>query len=185
MNHTQTYQLNQWDPDDRILREDFNADNQKLESALGIKLQHETIREVVTEELAKEIAIDISDISFGDWKYIIACVNPPSHGTSSWAYSSSADTFSNSTCKVLGISSSYSGLGRFEYWNDSKFTAYCIVFPFHNANQYLRGITISNLFCAGFSKTETYDSLQYFKLLADESSAAFAAGTKITFWGVK
>lgn len=34
MKQTGTYQLNQWDAEDRIRREDFNADNQKVEQAL-------------------------------------------------------------------------------------------------------------------------------------------------------
>ena len=35
MNYTQNYQLCLWDEDDRILMEDFNGDNQKLETALA------------------------------------------------------------------------------------------------------------------------------------------------------
>ena len=35
MNQTSNYQLNQWDAADRILREDFNADNAKIETALA------------------------------------------------------------------------------------------------------------------------------------------------------
>lgn len=35
MKQTEQYELNQWDPADRILREDFNADNIKLDAALG------------------------------------------------------------------------------------------------------------------------------------------------------
>ena len=34
MNKTTNYQLNQWDPEDRILRVNFNADNTAIESAL-------------------------------------------------------------------------------------------------------------------------------------------------------
>ena len=34
MNQTSNYQLNQWDPEDRILRTDFNEDNAKLDAAL-------------------------------------------------------------------------------------------------------------------------------------------------------
>ena len=34
MQQTTNYQLNQWDPEDRILRTDFNSDNQKLDTAL-------------------------------------------------------------------------------------------------------------------------------------------------------
>lgn len=32
MNHTEHYRLNQWAPEDRILREDFNRDNSNIES---------------------------------------------------------------------------------------------------------------------------------------------------------
>ena len=34
MNTTEHYQLNQWEGSDRIMREDFNADNRKTEEAL-------------------------------------------------------------------------------------------------------------------------------------------------------
>ena len=35
MEHTEYYQLSLWDPEDRILREDFNSDNAKTEAALA------------------------------------------------------------------------------------------------------------------------------------------------------
>ena len=35
MNHTTNYQLNQWAKSDRVLMEDFNSDNQKIDAALG------------------------------------------------------------------------------------------------------------------------------------------------------
>ena len=34
MNYTKNYQLNQWEPSDRVLREDFNKDNMKIDAAL-------------------------------------------------------------------------------------------------------------------------------------------------------
>ena len=34
MNQTSNYQLSQWDPEDRILRTDFNEDNAKVDAAL-------------------------------------------------------------------------------------------------------------------------------------------------------
>lgn len=36
MEQTMNYQLSQWDAEDRILREDFNADNAKIEAALSL-----------------------------------------------------------------------------------------------------------------------------------------------------
>ena len=35
MTKTSNYDLNQWDASDRVLREDFNADNEKIDAALG------------------------------------------------------------------------------------------------------------------------------------------------------
>ncbi|SFO96743.1 Microcystin-dependent protein [Oscillibacter sp. PC13] len=35
MQQTTNYQLNQWDPADRILRTDFNSDNEKIDAALA------------------------------------------------------------------------------------------------------------------------------------------------------
>ena len=37
MEYTKNYHLNQWEPTDRVLREDFNEDNRKIEAALGGK----------------------------------------------------------------------------------------------------------------------------------------------------
>ena len=35
MKYTEHYQLNQWDAADRVLREDFNRDNAKVDAALA------------------------------------------------------------------------------------------------------------------------------------------------------
>lgn len=40
MQQTEQFKLNQWQKDDRILMEDFNADNLKIENALASKLGH-------------------------------------------------------------------------------------------------------------------------------------------------
>ena len=34
-NHTRNYDLCQWEASDKVLREDFNADNAKIDAALG------------------------------------------------------------------------------------------------------------------------------------------------------
>lgn len=36
-NHTEHYQLNQWEPEDKVLRTDFNADNLKIDGALAAR----------------------------------------------------------------------------------------------------------------------------------------------------
>ena len=39
MTKTTNYQLNQWEKSDRIMMEDFNADNQKIDAALAAKCE--------------------------------------------------------------------------------------------------------------------------------------------------
>ena len=37
INHTPNYDLSQWEPSDKVLRTDFNADNAKIDAALAGK----------------------------------------------------------------------------------------------------------------------------------------------------
>ena len=46
LNYTENYQLNQWEQTDRVLMDDFNSDNQKIEAALGT--MKEVIPQIVT-----------------------------------------------------------------------------------------------------------------------------------------
>lgn len=41
MNKTPNYQLSQWDPDDKIQMADFNADNTKIDVALGALMKNQ------------------------------------------------------------------------------------------------------------------------------------------------
>lgn len=52
MNYTENYRLNQWDPEDRILREDFNRDNANVESGLTTLKQG-----LETETKSREAAV--------------------------------------------------------------------------------------------------------------------------------
>ena len=51
MNYTENYRLNQWDPEDRLLREDFNRDNANVESGL-VSLKQDLQTEVQNREAA-------------------------------------------------------------------------------------------------------------------------------------
>ena len=51
MNKTTHYQLNQWDPEDRIMRADFNADNAATDEAL-----YENAQAVAAEETVRKSA---------------------------------------------------------------------------------------------------------------------------------
>ena len=48
MDHTQNYQLSRWEKDDRIMMEDFNADNETIDAALGAKAEKSAVAAVET-----------------------------------------------------------------------------------------------------------------------------------------
>ena len=49
MKQTSNYQLNQWEKTDRILMEDFNEDNRKIDEALA---EEKAARETLTAAMA-------------------------------------------------------------------------------------------------------------------------------------
>ena len=65
-NYTTNYQLNQWEPNDQVLRTDFNADNAKLDAALHTvnsrRLQE--LQNFTVEEASNFVRISLEDI---DW----------------------------------------------------------------------------------------------------------------------
>ena len=61
MNQTTNYQLSQWEPTDRILMSDFNADNAKIDAAL--KTQAEAISALGAQLDAKADQADLTDLA--------------------------------------------------------------------------------------------------------------------------
>ena len=55
MNQTNNYQLSQWDPEDRILRADFNSDNSKVDAALKNNAQ------AISDEIAARESADTAE----------------------------------------------------------------------------------------------------------------------------
>ena len=71
MNHTPNYQLSQWVKSDQVKMEGFNADNAKLAAVLVSMMKFELIKTVVLPASAATMAVDVSDISWAQWRYII------------------------------------------------------------------------------------------------------------------
>lgn len=71
---TKRLQLNQWVPEDRILRQDFNRDNAALDAAflaLEAQVQPTLIREIITSADADTVDLDVSDIDWTQWSRLI------------------------------------------------------------------------------------------------------------------
>ena len=65
MKKTQHYGLCQWDAEDRILREDFNSDNQKIDetmAALKAGNYFEKLADVTTTQSCQQLDVDLSEV---------------------------------------------------------------------------------------------------------------------------
>ena len=74
MRKTANYQLNQWDPGDRILREEFNADNARIDAAIAaVKAgnYYELLADVTTAQSCMQLDLDLSEIDFTRYSQLI------------------------------------------------------------------------------------------------------------------
>ena len=96
MTKTTNYQLNQWDATDRVLRTDFNSDNQKIDAALKAAADAVAVLEspdrfvklkevTVTADTEKDIVIDLSGVDWSQWNMVhLDLIN--TNGQQMWLY---------------------------------------------------------------------------------------------------
>ncbi len=74
MKKTQHYGLCQWDAEDRILREDFNSDNQKIDetmAALKAGNYFEKLADVTTTQSCQQLDVDLSEVDLTQYDRLI------------------------------------------------------------------------------------------------------------------
>ena len=74
LRQTANYQLSQWDAEDRILREDFNDDNQKIDetmAALKAGNYFEKLADVTTTQSCQQLDVDLSGVDFTQYDRLI------------------------------------------------------------------------------------------------------------------
>ena len=67
LNYTENYQLNQWAKSDRVLMEDFNSDNAKIDAALNNtknSIYYEKMLHTIIGASTEKISIDVQAIDF-------------------------------------------------------------------------------------------------------------------------
>ena len=70
MQHTTSHELSQWAETDRILREDFNSDNAKIEAALAGMLGRSQIIKSISLTVDTKVDLDLSDIDWNQWSAV-------------------------------------------------------------------------------------------------------------------
>lgn len=123
LNTTERYQLNQWDGSDRIMREDFNADNRKTEEALTELAETMAQKADQTEVEARQLWVKLGEATSTAAKntFSITVANPELYRCIYLYYStaghSTADFIINGTdmgeCYSISVAST-AAMGRME-----------------------------------------------------------------------
>lgn len=79
MTKTEHYQLNQWEKTDRILREDFNEDNRKIEAAL-CSVPYTKILHVKTETAQQTVDLQVADLKLVQYASVQLYCSIPCQG---------------------------------------------------------------------------------------------------------
>ena len=86
-NKTSHLALNQWQRTDPVVMDDFNADNAKLDAAIGgMKMPVVKLLEVVTSAAAAAVELDLSGIDLTQYRALEVCSQAVSNITKTNAY---------------------------------------------------------------------------------------------------
>jgi len=196
LNQTANYQLNQWDPADRILRTDFNSDNEKIDAALktsadaiaaetaaresavsavsgraGLQL----IREGSITEDANTINLQLTDIDWSQWRAVHLYVEPY---TSTTSKTFSATWGSNSSYSFGSMSGNRAG-------EAPENLLHIILFPLYQSQRYICAISMG-VSSPGFVEfSSRFGADKYIRLSYTDTTYLFQAGTIYKIWGEK
>jgi hypothetical protein len=137
---TQNYQLNQWDATDRILREDFNEDNARIDAALEGTKPFTKLKEFTISQTGTQVEANISDIDFSQYHYVILDILGSMSGSLKFYCNTPAGS---SYMYFSGNSTFYNSLGNIVSNAAGKISGRIIFFPYHNGEERLTCVTHS------------------------------------------
>lgn len=116
MNYTENYQLPQWVESDRVLMDDFNAANAKVDQALTENKElcsnFVCLAQAAVKSQSQVINIDCSDISFADYYYIFLEAVYTGNGDLH-LYVNGDNHIVNSVCALMSSMTAQTGLAMF------------------------------------------------------------------------
>ena len=171
-NHTEHYQLNQWEPGDKVLRTEFNEDNAKIDGALAAINRLQELDKVVMPTSGNNFKLNLKGIDWTKWQYIGATIDIPGgkKGSDFPIY----DCVINDNT-VSGHCSAGSTLARF-----NPYALLLILLPFHDPKRAVKGIYLGDPSGVGFGDC-TFEELTN---LSFGSSEPYPAQTTATLWGI-
>jgi hypothetical protein len=171
MHQTDNYQLSQWEKSDRILMDDFNGDNRKLDTAIR-DCRPLLLRSWVMEEDATKVECDLTNITWTDYFAFIISIDFPSQCVF--------------VIDVNGKGFNIRGSASADYMSydqDSEF--HRLIFPiFYRDDVNLTGICIGRLMSGGGSVLPLRE-LKTLTITQSWYCETIPTGTRIEIWGVK
>ena len=177
MNQTTNYQLSQWEPTDRILMSDFNADNAKIDAALAGKVgRGQLIRSITTEASASVVSFDLSDLNWNDWEQVALFFGY----RAVWSAEASSYLYCDvNEGAITTYCSAGTGLAR------SQPNPFQLIFlPRHDAAGQVRTVCFGSPGGAGVAEC-TYSELEQVRIFYMGESRNFPIGMELSLWGVK
>ena len=185
MKYTKNYQLNQWDAADRVLREDFNRDNEKIDSALAA-VPYAKIKEVLVHTPTAAVDLDVSDVDFSRYLKIELFLQCPeyrdsisvqvNHLTNGYCYGGTSGGSSGNT-NTTGALASFRQYGYgvlLFYTPHPQGQVGCVTITSNGSNSFSGEQRIASI---------TWEELHSFNFSVYQTT--FPVGTQIALFGVK
>ena len=170
-NQTTNYQLNQWEPTDQVLRTEFNADNVKIDAALGVKLgAAELIGETTLGGFAFSVTLDLTGVDWNQWSIVAAVADPINHLADNTSFTVNGPSITTQR-EISGEITPAFGPHLF------------VFFPMRNAQRLVRYLAFPGGQLAG-SAQGTYSAITGITL-GTNSSHGLKVGSRITVYGIR
>ena len=180
LNYTENYQLPQWVESDRVLMDDFNAANAKVDQAL-FKLEQKSLfvklKEVTVSSQTRDVTLDISGIDWGAYQYVLLDADLKGSGDCELRLNGSTEYWYMRLTDTAGSGKgiAYTGIphhlwARFFVGKDASNSAMCV--------------SLGSYFCY-CAKGPAYQDITTIQLMTTYEGYYIYAGAKLTFWGMK
>lgn len=198
LKQTGNYQLNQWEKFDRIMMEDFNADNAKIDAAISSEanrvadLPHgELICGGNTETDTTRLDLDVSQVDWSRYWAVFLELDPPDRVLilNLQAYDRGG-SYGKAYCAVgNGNGNIYPGyLAQMDTYRDihtGNSAIWHVLFPvFYNAGMQVSALGVGVSLSSGYSSI-TYGQLGKLSIVGHQGDWITPAGTAFKLWGVR
>ena len=199
MNQTANYQLCQWDPTDRILMENFNKDNGKIDTALKENTDaiaaevtaraagdvYVKLLDMTTEAAAQTITVDLSQLDLSPYQYLDVVADIPGNFNEVWMRVNNIQSY---TLPGSASTVGYFAVSQYDDQVKNQIRAriigrggarlFCSFYDLSYQDDIIRAT-----YCGG--TIEGIQSLQFFQYVFNSTSPVTPAGARITMYGMK